>query len=971
MKKILSIILTVSLLASTAFGQSGGRNLNQEQIDSIIATSYSNKAEAARVAAIAHTLRQAKEVLSDRRAVTGVGDLTKHPLVDSTFEANFSHFSKHMQPGVNADQVMARIAAEKDQQMSGLVDRDHFYVRTADWAAGIAALHPKYGPGVTIAYAPLKELALRAADRAPHEPPGFDSYVQSGVRYALTEARKDTPEGKALGPYLKQGLNLNPKSNHRDDPVVRDVLAVGSKLKSGKTAQQIVEESGLMSQFGAVSDKIEDLNKHFKEQRLLEMDAARRAAEAAPLRETGAALSVLGQGLAAMGNHEGARVVNGMSDVAMKSANLVESAATMGPAMLAMGWVGVGIAAVSLLQKSKESPSPWPQLFKMLEQISKQIDDLREEVLAELDRIDRKMSNQFDRSIRLSRAIRYDTAQIRKVLGQLEKEMDTLKKSQVQTSSDLAQILFRAEDRDCTLKDGRGRFFPISTERFAKCRATYIDRGVLFSNSSVSSGAERYDLLFPGAGQYESLRQTIDPSGKALANPMAWYSAVQLLTDLVTAHPKHLKEIYVGPRIQNEPTIQDLIDVGTSLQNFSRTAALQEEANGFKLKRERFSEILKKIREARLSVIEKTQEAIDKRSVNANLAQGSLQSPDPNYKFSFIDRVIPFCSGTEPRLTNVRRFIYSKSGCGKGCDQVVDMNTSIHREAYLKQFQTVFQRNLDRNLFKAPANLVRKIGKEILLAEQLGHDHSEVSLCVKDFEVRDFSQSSYSDISYEAFYQIQVMVGRKKYGTAQDGGSARRLVQTLHGAKRVSFSYQAAALNLTTFQIQSLVRVSWPQVLGSLVANMTSFRDENGPEAEANREELRNELSNFLNKIKSEAQVEAIGNIEGDIKRYNALRQQLRALSEIGLNQDLREVREWMGVLRNRKNFPDLRSVVQGMIDGRKVETAKYSVGWYAIRLRLALNKLESSKNLRPGYDLISGKINELERIKFLRSRAP
>ena len=123
------------------------------------------------------------------------------------------------------------------------------------------------------------------------------------------------------------------------------------------------------------------------------------------------------------GKNDAAQVAFGMAGLVGKVGNLVEKAAEMAPMMLAAGYVGVAIGVVSLFSGTAKSDSPFPAIFEMLKQISRQIDDLRITLTNKLDRMDVRFGNLLNQTILLSEAIKGNADQIRAQLNTLTNQL--------------------------------------------------------------------------------------------------------------------------------------------------------------------------------------------------------------------------------------------------------------------------------------------------------------------------------------------------------------------------------------------------------------------------------------------------------------------------------------------------------------------------------------------------------------------
>jgi hypothetical protein len=249
------------------------------------------------------------------------------------------------------------------------------------------------------------------------------------------------------------------------------------------------------------------------------------------LRQAEGSLLLAGYLMQIGGNNGSAQFAFGLAGAVDKVGNLVEKAADMAPMMLASGYVGVAIGVASLFSGASKSNSPYPAIFEMLKQISRQIDDLKVTLTNKLDRMDVRFGNLLHQTILLSEAIKGDTLRIQTQLNALSNKLNQVNVAIRDGQFATIEYLLSKDDDGCFQYSGDREPTP-PLPNFKSCKSAYINRANVLSRSvlapaSVVSSAKpewgETDQLFPDGDQYEKLREALQiPStldGRPLANP--------------------------------------------------------------------------------------------------------------------------------------------------------------------------------------------------------------------------------------------------------------------------------------------------------------------------------------------------------------------------------------------------------------------------------------------------------------------
>jgi len=643
----------------------------------------------------------------------------------------------------------------------------------------------------------------------------------------------------------------------------------------------------------------------------------------------------------------------------------MENAATAAPMVLASGYVGVALAVVSAFQQSKEGPSPFPAIFEMLSRISEQIEKLRHEVANSIADLDAHLSAAIDVvSVKVDSLI-YDAQQVGRQLRDLRTTLGDVNAAIGEQLSNIAELILRAEDRNCFQWTGDQQLLPLSRKEFIICRDTYIDRATVYAAgasspsapASASTATIPQATLFPFAEEYEQLREELGKnSSSRLANPSVWYRSTTLLLVLVQSSSQYLRDIL-------DRQLAPVIKAGDDLRDFVQTLAL----DGTRLRQDRFEAIINQIASTQNDILSKVERQQKNAPVLANVSNG-LQ-PDPNIDRQYrmlAAKGLKFCEKIRPTLSSVQNVSITRSGGCCGTDEVINQNI-IDQHAFASpgagwgnlraRIEGVLG-SVDYSALTLDKSLLKSVNKAVVLMEQTKHQNAEMSYCISQFNVThlNMTHATQNEIGLDMHLKVFLTVEGKDKNTTF-------LVQELAGGGdwRTNFYwlyYDGSA------RPNGLIFETWKQLQGKFDQLLKPIP--NG-EADNNRKEVEEEMNKFFREQRASLYEAVLNTTAAEAREFDGLKKQLSLLTKIGLNTNHVAVKAWLDKLETA--YPTVESQVGAIVlNGEQLDKARQSVAETGKVLKDTVAQLGAYTNLKPDTNAISARLNDLEKIRLMRS---
>lgn len=281
------------------------------------------------------------------------------------------------------------------------------------------------------------------------------------------EIRLRSAEGKAIAEIYAKLLHDDPTQPSESKAPIQAALLELARLENARSDakpsdgrfeiafQKISDGIGsLRAQLGEQDKRSKErgvADAEVQKQKKLELEKQeqRNSEYYRDMNDLRAGLLVQGYILQIMGDREAARTVFAAADIANKVSTLVSQASTMAPLMLATGYVGVAIAVYTLLQSSNQPTSPFPEVFDMLQKLSKQINDLRLDMLNSIGQMDNHIGNLLLANIELTEATKRNTDAMRMQLNDIQTQLQNAQNALGSRIASIEDLFLSAEDRAC------------------------------------------------------------------------------------------------------------------------------------------------------------------------------------------------------------------------------------------------------------------------------------------------------------------------------------------------------------------------------------------------------------------------------------------------------------------------------------------------------------------------------------------
>jgi hypothetical protein len=546
-------------------------------------------------------------------------------------------------------------------------------------------------------------------------------------------------------------------------------------------------------------------------------------------------------------------------------------------------------------------------------------------------------------------------------LRDLQSTLDGLATAIGQQFVNVAELILRGENRNCFQWTGDQQLLPLSRRDFIVCRDTYIDRAFLYAlnprSTSVASVATSSIplVLFPFAADYQQLNEDIGPSGSAVANPSVWYGSTTLLLALVQSSNQYLKDVLVE---QLDPVIKG----GEDLKRFVQSLALDEG----KLRRDRFAAIIDRITSTQNELLNKVERQQKNAGVLANIA--SLK-PEPNIDRPYLmlaSKGLKFCNGVATNLNAVQNVSVTRSGGCCGTDELV--NQDLINRANLgspglgwgdlrARVQGALQQ-VDYSALSLDKSMLKSLNKSVVLMEQTKHNNSVMSYCVNQLNVTHLNMTQPTQIELGLDMHLKVFLT-----TEGQGGNLTFLVQELAGTRdwRSPFYhlyYDGGA------RPNALIFEPWKQLQGNFDQFLKPFPNE---EADKNRKAVEDEMDGFFGGQRAILYQNVLNGTGSESKQFEHLKRELLLLTKIGLNTNHPAVKAWIQEIESAYQSAEAQ-VGSIVLNGETMDFARSAVDYKNKSLKDALGELSQIKGLEPDTSAISARLNDLGKLRLMRS---
>lgn len=950
-----------------------------QQVDRILVLDRINQREddTRRLAAVAYTVHNAQTLI--------LNQADKYLLMKGVTPSGiFDRDTQIIVAGPHGTTYpLDQIAQRKASQLDGYSLRGSMVEKVADFSVDVGTLaagrnYPLIAGAVKLLYPPIKDVSFRLVDRDPRAPNFEKDFTTEWSAWAYDQVRKGTPEGIALAPFVLKYQNVDPKKDNSNTDAVQKATERLALIKTSNTANEALEKiEDLSSAQSELIRGVENIQQQVA-------SAAADAAEAAnrrqalqdrvrPVQNIAGSLQLTSYLFTIAENTDAAKTVGGLANAAGGIANLMENAASTAPMVLASGYVGVALTVISTFKSSKEGPSPFPAIFDMLAAISKQIETLRHEVANGIAVLDAHLGAAVDALAVTGDATYYSVQQISLQIADLNRTFEDLNLSISQQLSTVSELILRAEDRNCFQLAGDNHLLILDRKNFIICRDTYVDRAIAYAASGASNSvpaSAATDVLpplalFPLGDDYGKLRNDI-VGAKAeksvpLANPSVWFRSTTLFLALIQSSPTYLQDVL-------EQQLLALIRAGEDLRRFGETIALTKNGDGSHLRQDRFNDLIDRIFLAQNSILDKVERQQKHASVAADPTQGLKQSPNIDHRYQMLaTKGLKFCDKVFPILTSVQNISITRSGGCCGTDELINQN-SIDKSTGPSQpgyrwgnLHTRIENEIKRVDYTPigfDKSLLKAIDAPVVLMEQTRHQNAEMSYCISQFNL------THINMTHSTNNQIGLNLHLKVFLTTE--GTSRNttfLVQELAGAADLVTPFYFLYYDNTP-RPNALIYGPWSQLQGKFDQ---FFKPVSNEEADKNRKIVVDEVDRFFGEQRGSLNQSILATIGHEKTEIERLQKQLAALTHIGLNANHAGVKKWLQALNS--TYPTVDDLVSGVVlSGNSPDMVRQTIADARKKLKDSVALLDVYTDLTPDFSMITARVNDLEKLKFLNS---
>lgn len=954
----------VSIPTSSSTGASRSEapavQFSTEQQDRIIADDYIRRNDSAifQFSAIAYAVWGAENNF-DRKGAFRVDNWAADT-------SSISVYQNHLAaPKTKAD-YLSLAAQNQSDAIKGFKVRGTSGEALLNSALGVASFG--LGPSAPIVMPLLKEGVLRAIEVSPQDPNVAPDAARNMVGWASDQIRRDTPAGKVLAKYMNDLKIADPRKDRSDSTAVRAAQAAYLNLKTSRDVQKLLEgDKNLKEAVDQMRSRLEKFTEALKasgqypgSKEIIEIKPDYKAAEF--FRNSASSLTSMSY-ILAMANHaKEAEMIERMARVA-KAMELASTAAQYSAMAAVNIYAYAAFMIYSAIKISTAPKSPYPEIFKMLARISKQIEDLRAELGMRLNQMDSKLSAFIAQSNAFNEGQLQNANVVNQVLSRLQIQLSHLQLAGEQQARSMVSLQLNAEDRNCFQEYQKSKYLSLSTQDFVKCRSTYVDRATQVARSWLTDGTPSAAtkgvvrmIALPDANLYESVRLRVDQEQKeysrVLAHPTVWAQSAQLLSRLAKSQPQYIKSF--------EGQLDGVLEAGSDLRKF-RDTLLFTYSNGKKtFRKERVESLLNQAANIQGSALAKIQQQLLATGTTVDPTKGFSQPFNRDYPFQFMTQTTPFCEGVAPRVHSHIVVRETSPGCGTGCVHVHDVSTRPpgHNEAVRATLNAGFK-GVTADTLGWDKRILRVIAPELLLAEQSNYLRTRLHICISRMDLSEINQQP------NMYINANLGVGLNVYASADtpEGRTAPIFVQAIDMQVGVGGQGLGAILD----------HEHGPQVRRDFLHNWSNFwevlstkgRDVSTPETLKAREIVKARMNEFFAKYQSSLAAPLVNALQAEEQDFNEVVRDLKAMMNIGLRnggEDSRKI--WNAAVASQlaPNTP-IRMAQLAVSMGTRVESLSSALAGQHQTLKEALEGLAKDERISPPEDVISGVLRSLNQI--------
>jgi hypothetical protein len=513
----------------------------------------------------------------------------------------------------------------------------------------------------------------------------------------------------------------------------------------------------------------------------------------------------------------------------------------------------------------------------------------------------------------------------------------------------------------------------LQTDAFRECRDIFLERATIDASSSVSPAIARGNPPASMQDLYhiEDLRRRIDPASKIyvhpLADPTAWYSASEKFLNLFRVNPDKLKELSYRADQNDFPQLDQIIANGEYLETFTRTVLLDENR---KLKRDRLKASIDKITALRGTLLLKIGDQLSNKSTEIDATRGLSQPFSKVFPFELFAHPLGKCESTKLDFTSfdTYHYIFQYPKGGEKNSYNGRVNDAVYGPA-LNLFKNDLQ-NINFKLLSLDSSFVKALPGYLPLVEQFNVKKYTLAPCLSEMTFSNLSQSSAgteADITIKIDVNVHIATPEGGFRTLK----ALTMGGTIHTKTpdAVSSNWYQALGNTSPIIFSRNVPEIWQKgVLGKFDSFLMPLEDAHSNEAaKVFSDELTEQIRLLQDRIKTLVSTSVID----QEKELVQTRNDLRALSKIGLNNGDVVVQGWLRVLEDDTVFKTPSKVLDEVIGGGSdLGGARKDMERSSISLLAALDDLAALNNLSPPPDAFDDRLNELRRLRLIRRMA-
>jgi hypothetical protein len=637
--------------------------------------------------------------------------------------------------------------------------------------------------------------------------------------------------------------------------------------------------------------------------------------------------------------------------------------------MLASGYVGVALAVFSAFQSSKEGPSPFPAIFEMLERISKQIEDMKHDILNSIAALDARISSLVERVQVTADAINYNVQQVQRQISDLRATLQNLTADITQQLSSSADLTLRAEDRQCFQWTGDQTLLSLTRKEFINCRDVYIDRATFYAMDAVSPSlpasvatATFPQGLFPFAGDYERLREEILGSSianqKPLANPAIWFRSTTLLMSLLQSNKSYLHDV-------TNQQLDLVIEAGDDIKHFIETAAIEDD--GVHLREARFNSLIDRIAEVQTAILNKADRQIKNGPIAARVPGGASQLANIDHPYQMLSKQgLNFCQDVRPSLKSVENVTITRSGGSHGTDEIINQSI-INRGGLgspglgwgdLRARMEGVIRGVNYATLSFDNSLLRAVDNSVVLMEQTKHQNAEMSYCISQFDITRLNMSHATQTQVDLDIHVKIFLT-----TQGQANNPTFLVQELAGTAKTVTPFYWLYYDATP-RPDSLIRLPWNQLQHKFDQ---FFKTVPNQEADDNRGKVDEEMDAHFKEEQTAMYGSVLSSTESEKSEIARLKQKLVILTSIGLNTNHAAVQRWLKTIND--SIPSVEDMVGAiLLHDQPIDKARQSTADATSALKSAIVVLGKYNDLAPSSDAISARLSDLRKVEALRA---